>query len=1073
MSLDSPPKSARLSPIPATGIALETEFELSTSGALDIAADVPLLYQFGIVLSDSIGGMETVASSDVASVQWLTGLQVSPSFRTMLPSGKEMRNYTVGILARIHDRNGGHSDVRSNVTVLPNPSISTNFFRTGINQLHSVLNTTKDWSSALSRLVAYLSEINKNSSFMADTPLKEQALRVFLDIYDTYLPVSPTHLSLSTSVFSAITINQSVSDSDLQRRVSERLTAISVWFRDETALLPSFFFVPLQDSDEPLLLQGSYLSPEREMFSTTDAARLLSSWIYLLEGDEVEPQIQMDFLHGIQSVSNVLCQQISTGESPSFVNLSLVNLHAITAPPVGIFNVSGHVIDFGSSVTEIYQLEACTERGVTCSEACFVGVLYPLEHTIQDNSTSKEEEQPLQLARVTHDKISKEIEGSDPSKVELFSSIFSVSISIPSQSSYLTVQNLSEPIQILIPVDLPAPDNTSVILCLYREVGGANGFQNFDWLLDDTAPPTIVRMESLEYYSCVFHHLSEFAIGLLPPPIITSPLPITEPETSPTTVVTTATTMTEIQTTTPAATQPVGSSPAGAIAGVIIVLLILGVVLGVLLVLFLVWRQKKKRKMKISPDQSSSKIEPDPAELVQAGLLTPAESKIPMDIIQCLEEGKRTRLGKMNVLPSIRLRELRHEITENFPSLKNRPFYFLTRQLCDIDPTTEQQQFVSIVFGDKPIFIREVLSETMQTKKHFCVCGNAAQFECSNCSSQGYCSPECQSSHWTEKHQKECSRLSERKRRTDVLYSRQSTNVAPFRMSLSSISETTPQRAPMGLQSPRSSDWKTFMQQRSSTATDPQQQLHLGQLPGSSAMRARALSVPANNVTTLGSLSRHISLPQPEQGQIPFHSHAIPSVATQHTLGPLKGIPLSVDHGASQAGTERPSVSRLTSIVGNLAPLSPQRTSLPPRQSLAAPVSPGMQSLQSPPLHSTPQQPVFFSRRPLPNSLSPTHPPPVRHLSIQSVGSPFSPSEIRSEPLLESEENDYISTDEDSDGRSDEGAVSKMSSDSRPPVLAVRKKKWSKSESSSGSSSGEDSNTSDEESHNGNKNNKN
>lgn len=1051
LRVNSPPKSATLSPIPALGIALETEFEFSVSGALDDVVEVPLLYQFGIVLNDIIGGMETAVSSDTASIQWLTGLQVSPSLQTVLPSGGEENNFTLDVLARIFNRNGGYSDVQSSVAVLPNPSVSIAFFNTGINQLHSNLNTTKEWSIALSRLVGYLSEINKNSSFVADIPLKERALRMFLDIFDTYLPVSPTHLSLATSVFSAITVNQSVSDTNLQRRVSESLTAIAAWFRDETALSPSFFSVPLQDSDEPLLLQSSYLSPEREVFSTADAAALLYPWMHLLERDEVEPQIQMDFLRGVESVSNVLCQQLSTGESPSFVNLSLVNLHTIIAPPMGLFNVSGHAIDFGSSVTEVYQSQACTERGVACPETCFVGVLYPMDHT-----TQKEETQVMQLAEITHDKIRKEIEGSDPSKLELFSAIFSVSVSIPSQNSYLMIQNLSNPIQILIPVDQPLPENTSIVLCLYREVGGASSFQNFDWLLDDTSPPSIVTMDSVDYYLCLFHHLSEFAIGRLPPPVITSP-PTAEPETSPTTIATTVTTVTERQTTAaPATTQPAGSSPAGAIAGVVIVLLIVGVVLAVILVLFLVWRKNKKRKMKIAPDESSSKMEPDPAELVQAGPLTPDESKIPMDIIQCLEEGKRTRLGKMNVLPSIRLRELRHEITENFPNLKNKPFYFLTRQLCDIEPSTEQQQFVSIVFGDKPIFIREVLSESMQTKKHFCVCGNAAQFECSNCSSQGYCSPECQSSHWTEKHQKECSRLSERKRRTDVLYNRQSTSVVPIGTSLSPISET-PQRAPMGLLStttPIASDWKTFMQQKSSTVTDPRQQL--GQLPGSSVARTRALSIPANNVTTLGSLSRRISLPQPEQGQAPLTSHAMPSTAMQPTLGPLKRVPLVGDY-ASQAGIQRPSV--MTSTVGNIAPIFP-------RHSLGQ-VSPGMQSLQSPPLHSTPQQPAFFSRRPLPRSLSPAYLPPECHLSIQSVGSPFSPTEIRSEPLLESEENDYRSTDEESDERSEDGAVSKMSSDSRPPTLAVRKKRRKKGESSSESSSSSEDSDTGEESHRG------
>ena len=1054
MYLDSPPKSARLYSIPTSGISLEMEFELGVSGALDVAVDVPLLYQFGIVLNDSLDSAVTL---DIVSIQWLSGLQVSPFLQTMLPSGEEENNFTLDVLARVYDRNGGYSDVHSSVVVLPNPSMSIDFFKAGISQLHSNLNNTKDWITALSNLIAYLSEMNKNASFKANVPLKEQALLTFLDIFDFYLPVSHTHISLAISVFSAITINQSVLDSNLQRRVSKRLIAIAEWFRDETSLFPSFFTVPFQD--EPLFLQSSYLSPEREVFSTGDAVALLSSWIHLLESDEVDNQIHVDFLHGVESVSNVLCQQISTGESPYFVNLSLVNLYAIIAPPEGIFNVSGHAISFGSSVTEIYRAQACTVKGVACSEACFVGILYHI--------TQRDGEKLLQFSKRTREKISKEIEGSDPFKVEFFSAILSVSVSIPSQSSYLSVQNLSEPVQVLTPVNLPLPDNTSIPLCLYREVGGASGFQNLDWLLDNTESPTVTMVESVEYYSCLFYHLGEFAIGLLPPPIITSPPPTIESETSPTTVATTAITKIENQTThVPVTKQPAGQSPAGAIAGVVTVCLIVGVVGSVFLVLFLLWRKKKKRKIKILPEQSSGRLELDPAELIHSGPLTPAESKIPMDIILCMDEGKRTMLGKMTVLPSIRLRELRYEISDNFPILKNRPFYFLNCQLCDIEPTTEQQQFVSIVFGEKPIFIRKVLSESMQTKKHFCSCGNAAQFECSNCSSQGYCSPECQRSHWVEKHQKECSRLSERKRRTGILYSRQ--NAKTFKMSLSPISET--QQVPMRLQSPTSpmaSDWKTFIQQKNmtttnpqqknSTATYPQQQLPLGHLPGElSAVHVGALSVPARNVTSLGSLSRRIPFPQSNQGKTPLFSQAIPSIATQPFLGPLKRVPLSGDYGGSQAGSQHPSISRMTSIVGNLATPYPQSSTIPPGHYLP-PAFPERQRLQSPSLNSSSQQLDLFSHRPPSHYLSPIHLPPSQSLTIQSIDSPFSP-EIRSDSLIKSERNNYNSMDKESDRRREEDAVSKMSSESHiPPTLAVFKKKQKKCSSSESSSSSEDS----------------
>ena len=1028
---NSPPRSAVLSSIPSSGNALETEFELLVAGALDSVLETPLLYQFGIILSESPTGITYPSLQGDLFIQWLTVAQVLPSLKTILPSGDEASNFTLGLIARVYDRIGGYSDIYSNVTVLEVSSATTEAFSTGIDRIWRSLNISKDWSRALSQLTAYTTEINKYNSMIDASILKEMSLLVLLDIYDRYLPISSSHFSLTTSLLSALTVNFTTSDLNLQRMISERLRDISIWYRNETTLIHSFNSIPLQDFNEPLLLQGSYLAPEREVLSLADATALLFPWTQILDESRADPLVQADFLQAVESVSNVLCQQLSMGEKPSFISLPSVNLHIVTAPPTGMFNASGHNIDFGSSVMDEYRSQSCVDTGVTCSETCFIAMTYP-------DASKMATFQSVQLDQKSIEKLSEGIEGSDPSKLELISSIVSVSVRIPSEQSYLTVKNLSNPIEIQIPVVSNISENGSILLCLYRELGGGFGFQNMEWQLDDTNPPTIVKNASTSYYVCRFNHLTDFVVGLLPPPVVTAP-PTTEPGTSPTPIETTETTQTEEPTTEEIVTLQPSGSPVGAIVTVIIVLLAVGVAIAVLVILFFVWRQKKKKKMKVSPDESS-KFEPAPVELIQAGALTPAESKVLMDIIQCMEEGKRTRLGKMNVLPSIRLRELRHEIIENFPSLKNKPFYFLTRQLCDIEPSTEQQQFVSIVFGDKPIFIREVLSESMQTKKHFCVCGNAALFECSNCSSQGYCSPECQNQHWTEKHQKECGRLSERKRRADVLYSRQSTVTTPFRTSLAPITETQ-QRTSVGGFSPAAStasDWKGFMQQRNVSATDLRKQQ--SQFPP--AARSRTLSVPARNVTTLGGLSRQISLPQADQ--VAQAQPVAASVPSNFALRPLKNVPLSGDYTSGQTDVQQPSISRMSSVVGSLTPISPQKSqsfgqSLPPRQSITS-FTP----------QSVPQQQALFTRQPPPREVS--HPPlPVRQLSIQSLGSPVSPVGIRNEPLLEVDEEDDIL------GRNQDGNISRLSSDSRPPTLAVRKKGQKRSDSSSDSSTDSDS----------------
>jgi hypothetical protein len=1025
---DPPPTSAMLTSSPISGVAVETEFQLTVSGALDSTSDSPFLYQFGFL-----------AERD-GDIQWITGVQTTPSVTTVLPRGNGLLGYTLNVLVRVFDRKGGHSDAHTEITVQPNPSVTSGFYSNALGQIRTSLNANQDWSVAITQMVVYLTEINRNVSSLSSEDLKEMSLELFLQVFDSYLSPSTAHYLLASSVLDIITSNRGIVSTSSQRRVSERVRSITEWFKNETDLKTSFLSVPEQSPGQPLFLLSGYPSPEREPVSTQGAAVLLSPWINILQTGTSDSQVAEMFVEGAETVSNVLCQQSSLGEQPSLVGTPLVSIYAISALPVGPFNLSGHLTDFGASIMSTYRAQACQGVGVACSEACITGITFPSDFSLGQNN---QERQVLRLSGAAQQKILGEIAGSNPQAIELLSEIVSVSISIPSQDTYLAVSNLATPIQVLIPVPPSSvPSSGSLPLCLYRAVGGGSGFGNYSWLLDNTTSPAIVTIGSMQYYQCLYDHLTEFAMGLLPPPVITDPP--TEPPTMPTTPTTMATTPTTRRPTMPpVSTEPVsGSSPVGAIVAVIIILLIAGVTIVVVIILVCWWHKKKKRKVKIAPDESATEEKPA-AELLQVGLLPPAESKILMDIIQILEEGKRERLGKMNVLPSIRLRELRYEVAESFPSLKNKPFYFLTRQLCDIDPTTEQQQFVSIVFGDKPIFVREVAADNLQTKKHFCVCGNAAQFECSNCSSQGYCSEKCQHSHWTEKHQKECSRLSERRRRSDVLYSRQIT----LPTALSPISEA-PLPGPVGVSLPAAtspgatattpSNWKSFMSQK---RVAPQPIAH---------SRARALSVPARDVTTLGSLARNLSIPNESQ----------PVQAPPTTLAPLRRISLPAS-AALPPGQQQPSLSRMANVVGGgrfapLAPISPQATGLSPQATSPT----ARHELQSP-LQPSPQH-AFFTRPQPHATVGPTQqrPAPSRHLSVTSVGSAdfaMSGTSLRSVPLLEYKEDDYDSSDTISSSDSEEGRDMRQSggsSGSHPPSLAVRRRESRESESSSSEEDG-------------------
>ncbi len=333
----------------------------------------------------------------------------------------------------------------------------------------------------------------------------------------------------------------------------------------------------------------------------------------------------------------------------------------------------------------------------------------------------------------------------------------------------------------------------------------------------------------------------------------------------------------------------------------------------------------------------------------------------------------------MNVLPSIRLRELRYQLADNFEMFKEKPFYFLTRQLCDIEPAAEQQQFVSLVFGDKPIFVREVSTENELTKRHFCVCGNAAQFECSNCSSQGYCSPECQLENWANQHQKQCGRLSEKKRRSDVL-----TGIgAPSEIQrpLRRITlATSPSTGGMATSPVSPTDWKGFMSL------------------GKSFNGPASPQTPGSLATPIGETAR------------PFLSQQSTPRAPP-TLGPLKKV--------SVPSHTHPPLSRSTSLHGysQIASRPSYQTPTPVTRPIFYSTSAGgpPPSLR-PPVRA---QPNLFTRAdPQQASLRPR--PPARNISITSVGSEdlgYSMNmsrDLRHEPLLESDEEDYESSSDGS-----------------------------------------------------------
>ena len=996
-------------------------------------------------------------------LQWLTGAQVQPSLQTLLPSGP-LPDHNLTVVVRVFDRSGGFSEASTVVRVEPSAAVNGAFIRDILASAEEEYDASRHWPRLLTTLISVAVEIDSTPSLSES--LKRESLSLFLEIFFSALPASHTYYELATQFLSLLTTSTGNIDD-----IVVSLTTIGSWFKGQSSIEPAVILpVANSNQEEPLqLLAVESVAPPTSHLPLQTAAHLLATWSTISDSLSDDITSATALVTAVGDIAASLCQEVVYGEPPSLVMSSVIELTVIKTPPVGLFEIGGNVVEFRTSLEGVYYDQACPWEQQTCHETCFIGAQY-----LTDLFSSGHF---LQLSTTAEEGIIAEIEGSDPQQTQLISSIVSVTVSIPARNGFLDVDELEQEIVVLLRLQAPLPSNDSIPLCLYRELGGRHGFSSPGWQLDSISPSLVV-VNSVIYYQCSSSHLTEFAVGLLPPPVLPpppsptpspSPLPSSTPSPPPSPSPSLAP---------PTSSGQTGISPAVFAVPVIVVIVI--VTIAGLTVAVLLWRKKKIKKVKITPTDatSSSGVEGTDGgtKLVHSGPLTPEESKVPMPIIELLASGKREVVGSMSVLPSIRLRELRYHLLDHFASFKSKPFYFLTRQLVDIEPPTEQQQFVSLVYGeeaDVPIFVRRVEAKSDLTRLHFCVCGNAAQFECSGCSAQGYCSPECQNSDWNDRHLRECARLGEKKQRMSVLR-RQSTALSPVDEAnrlpsifpeRQKISTATPLDFRSLLQSQRSFQQASFSSTQSlepsvatPSITSPARPPPLPPLTAAPTSRAPTLPpliTPRSSRTTIGMLAAQ-SLP--------------PTIREENEEedGPVVAVhPASPTTPYFRPPPGRYNRTRLAPLLTSPA-LTPSSSTTTGGQPTLSP--PHSTPITSPHPHSSPTS-QFFHR---PNrhlrvmmseqqSTSTAVTVDPRKLSVQSLGpvdysapSPSPPPtaasrqsrEVRTQPELESG-SDTSSESEDED---EEEPTSPLPL-SRPPSLSVRSKKLAAPPSPSPSSS--------------------
>ena len=1017
------PQAASISIQPTTGAALSTQYTISIERPIGSASDHPLLYQFGVRQNDAIF--------------WLTGPLRVKSVVALLPQGQGSNMFEV--VARVIGRTGGHTDTITMVTVRPNAAATgSNFYQSRFATALSDLSFSRDWSKALSTLVSSLLNINSPLSNAVGTA----ATNLLSEIYHTYLPADLTHQRTIIPALQLLTSKLTIPD----KQALVAITASIVNRLEESAnanpgMTPTA--VSLDNGVPSRLLSDRYGQARlQEHISITEVESLLGVWSSLVTSDTASA-----ITAAMRKLSSALCKQMVLGERSVMATGGSLRIKAEKTTPRGAFRTTGGaIVDFGSALDSLSEEQSCLNANTACSDVCLYSYDFTSDYFSGDT---------LSLHADASRTIQSQIAWSDPSSVELFSSIVSLDFSIPVQDMLLSVQNLpSNTVSVNIPaiVDI-SMTNGSTPLCLHRDSTGTISRQ---WRLDSLQQPSRVTIEGTDYFICRFTHLTDFAVGLLPPPVIPPPSSTPPPPPPPSPTPSSSSVAVSV---TPSLTPIAVPSNAGTIAGVVVVFLMIAIaVMVVVLVIGLViWKKKRSKMMQVSP--SFAEVEPVQGTKFENKPLTPDEAKTPIRVIQLLENGERTLLGTAKILPSMRLRELRNLLTEEFNDLKQKAYYLCTKELCDIDPASEQQQFVSIVYSGA-VFLRHVKLDTPLVRHQFCVCGKAAQFECSSCNAQGYCSQECQRNHWNTSHQKLCSRLSEKKRRSEVLLRRQTSNNALTPIFEAPNSQQQDSEAPR--QQPASpTDWKSFLTMsrglqsptlpkqvsttsvRSLPRTTPAQEQQ--PKPPAAPQSLPPLKTPISPVSrpslpptrqptalSIGKLASQTSLTQPARPLYP------PASRVSVNYGARRQPSLTTPGGIAPS-LSRPSVtSRFppTPLYGSNLSYAPQQSIYSHRSNFG--YTPQQQQfLFSPVQQQAPQMlfnPAVARPQQLPLTSMMQRPAMSRNISVRSIesndltmsGAGLAKNKIRAEPLLE----------ESSEESSDEEATT--AAPDRPPSLSLR-----------------------------------
>ena len=576
LRVGAPPLVQDISVDPPTGDPLSTEFVVMATGSNVNPTNLPLTYRFGFPDDDS-------------GVFWISGHLSSPSLETILPSVSTATESEIQLVVQVQDNNGNYKNFMTTVALgTTNVPIAT-----VVENIQNDHSDTKDWI----RTLASIGSVIHHHSSMSKT-LNNDIVGVITEILfnvSSAVPDTFSHHQLIAQYLATIATHSMI----IEQHTSEEIATYILATLDEHTFefeIPNFDW-SAQNDVTSILNQGLFSGTQSPM-ATQQLLNSLEAVEDLMDQHSNSAHIRKVYYQMIDSISTGLCSVAAASEPP--VSIATTNMHisvqkysvsslrGVFAPTfcADITSCSFFELDnsFPSDVKKHVCRPAMGKTLPSCQEVCLQG---SIETVNIDNFV---------ISDTSENFISSEIHQSNPKDITPYSSIIS-SLSVPFLSpngnGYVNLSHLSMPVTVELPLSGEVPNaNESLLLCFHRQQGGGATHIDQPWNLDSVIAPHVVKKNGQNFAQCKFHHLTQFALGILPIPQI-------EPSTS---VMMSSTPVMSSSMVTPSPTPTAPTVPPAPLDVVpiiipIILILLIVIIIAVVIVVVVCWYKKRLAKV--------------------------------------------------------------------------------------------------------------------------------------------------------------------------------------------------------------------------------------------------------------------------------------------------------------------------------------------------------------------------------------------------------------------------------------------------------------------------------------------